>query len=97
MAYAVALMLYPLIFGFLVTTLYSTKTQKFHLLAKTLTSTEFVLVAVFFTFESNKLCGLFAPLAVTALVLCMIGDILLAAPPCQAGSRWFFSGISIFA
>lgn len=88
-----ALITYLLLFSFLISTLYVKKLEKFHLAGKTANSLAFVAIA--FAFAGSMSTALF-PFAAAGLILCMVGDILLAATPQQAGSNWFFAGVFVF-
>ncbi|GAB1476058.1 hypothetical protein MASR2M70_08900 [Bacillota bacterium] len=93
---AKALAIYLLLFIFLISTIYVESLKKFHLPAKALNSAAFVLIAFLFAKSSDALGSIFFPYAMSALMLCMLGDILLAAAPCEAEPRWFLSGVFTF-
>lgn len=88
-----AVIIYLILFSFLISTLYAEKLEKFHLAGKAANSLAFVIIAFVF---AKSMSAAFFPFAATALVLCMVGDILLAATPGKAGSSWFFAGVFVF-
>lgn len=88
--------LYVLLFAFLISTWYIEKLKKHHLLAKALNSLAFVAAGFYFAQTGGAFSSTYFAFTIAALLLCMVGDILLAVTPGKAGSMWFFAGVATF-